>query len=191
MPAFRLCLLKNSSSELFVAIFVAGSGEASGNNSQIARISGMIPVRGELLNKARNGCFVGVLVRSQNARFRPPTNSFACHTGSAHKTGRHPLYHCRIRSNQAPALDSESLATPVAKSASLGSHCCRLVCYSHSPQPTGPFCSRLETLDSLEFASSTERAVVPPTVLAQVKKEARSKGTGRRGHRCGCRDEAT
>ena len=147
---------------------------------------GIGAVSGELPNKARNGCFVRVLVRSQNARFRPPSNSFARHTGSAHKTGRHPLYHCRIRSNQAPTLDSESLATPVAKSSSLGSHRCRLVCSSHSPQPTGPFCNRLKTLDSLEFPSSTERAEVPPTVLAQVKKEARSKGTGQRGHRCGC-----
>ena len=134
-------------------------------------------VSGELLNRARNGCFVRVLVRSQNARFRPPTNSFARHTGSAHKTGRHPLYHCRIRSNQAPTLDSESLATPVAKSSSLGSHRCRLVCSSHSPQPADPFCNRLETINSHEAPSSAERPEIPPAVFAQVMQETRSQKT--------------
>ena len=113
------------------------------------------------------------------------------HDRSPHRpTWRIAFGRCRIRPDQTPASDRESLLPPGAQSPRMRPTDRRLVLAVDPASPSLAISGRIQAIDPVEFPSRSGSAQIQIPVFAKTSNEARTKRSRSAHNSCRCRDEA-
>src|SRR5215831_3353314 len=98
------------------------------------------------------------------------------HDRSPHRpTWRIAFGHCRIRPDQTPASDRESLPPPCAQSPRMGPTDRRLMLAVDPASPSLAISDRIQAIDPVEFPSRSGSAQIQIPVFAKTPSETRTK----------------